>query len=86
MSERFVGVVCLWVITTLVWNVSVRCFALIGETFHLRIVLFELWLCECFCQWFCVGSFWRTLCGALWVVFFFLGDDEIWVVVFKVVL
>lgn len=30
MSERFVGVVCLWVITVLVWNVSVGCFALFG--------------------------------------------------------
>lgn len=66
MSERFVGVVCLWVITTLVWNVSVRCFALIGETFHLRIVLFELWLCECFCQCFVLALFEEpcvVLCG-----------------------
>lgn len=78
MSERFVGVVCLWVITVLVWNVSVGCFALIGETFHLRIVLFELWLCECFLSLLCVALFGNLLGGVLCVVFFFLGDDEIW--------
>lgn len=54
------------------------CFALIGETFHLRIVLFELWLCECFCHCFVLALFGElcvVLCG-WW--FFFLGDDEIW--------